>query len=289
MINCRFCGSNNYARIGYRYNKKSKIQRYFCKNCNRKFTFDNGFLHKEFKEKVITSSLDLYFNGLSLRKISNHLYSCYNIKVSYVTIYNWIIEYSRKISMTISDYILRSSYVIHADEIMINISGEWHWFWSVMCEDNRMIISSLITKARELDNAKKLFENAKQHLPYRPWKVVTDGLPAYQGAFNKCFKRRNNVNYAVTKHLRLVKFMDRINNNVMERVNGTMKDKIKIMRGFKSMEGANAIMNGFIIYYNFVRNHMTYNKTPAEIAGINLKLGKNRWGGLIKLSSDNAR
>ena len=41
-------------------------------------------------------------------------------------------------------------------------------------------------------------------------------------------------------------------------------------------------MNGFIIYYNFVRNHMTYNKTPAEVAGISLKLGRNRWKGLIK-------
>jgi len=78
--------------------------------------------------------------------------------------------------------------------------------------------------------------------------------------------------------------MDKVNNNVMERVNGTIKDKVKIMRGFKSIKGANTIMNGFIIYYNFVRNHMTYKKTPAEVAGIKLKLGRNRWEGLIRKS-----
>lgn len=288
MINCRFCGSKNYAKIGYRYNKKGKIQRYLCNNCNRKFTFDNGFLHKEFRDKVITSSLDLYFNGLSLRKISNHFYSCYNIKVSYATIYNWIIEYSRKISMTVSDYILESSDTIHADEIMINIGGEWHWFWSVLCEDNRMLISSMISKTREVQYARKLFEDAKKHLPRKPWEVVTDGMQSYQTAFRKSFWR-NDPACLSTKHVRLTRFIDKVNNNVMERVNGTMKDKIKIMRGFKSIEGANAIMNGFIIYYNFVRNHMTYNRTPAEVAGINLKLGRNKWEGLIGRSVIKAR
>lgn len=283
MIKCRFCDSKDYRKNGHRYNKKGKYQRYVCNECKRSFVVDNGFLYKEFKDKVITSCLDLYFNGLSLRKISNHLYSCYNVKVSYVTIYNWIIEYSKRISVSVSNYILNSSDKIHADEMMIGIGGEWYWLWSVMCQDNRMVISSLITKTRKVQHARKLFEDAKKHMPYRPWYIVTDGLQAYRKGISKAFWR-NKSYYRKTKHVRLVRFFDKVNNNIMERVNGTMKDKIKVMRGFKSLEGANTLMNGFIIHYNFVRNHMTYNKTPAEVAGIDLKLGRNRWEGLIQKS-----
>jgi len=88
--------------------------------------------------------------------------------------------------------------------------------------------------------------------------------------------------------VRLVKFIDKVNNNVIERVNGTIRDKVKVMRGFKSIEGANAIMSGFIVHYNFIRPHMSLNGlTPAQASGINLGLnGGNRWAELIKLAVD---
>lgn len=156
----------------------------------------------------------------------------------------------------------------------------------MLCKDNRMIISSLITKRRETFQARKLFEKAKKHMPHRPKFVVTDGLQAYRRGFRKAFWRTKK-SYNGIKHVRLVRFMDKVNNNVIERVNGTIKEKVKVMRGFKSIEGANAIMSGFIVYYNFVRNHMTYNKTPAEVAGFDLKLGRNRWRGLIQKSVKN--
>jgi transposase-like protein len=289
MIKCRFCESTNCEKNGHRYNKKGTYQRYACNQCNRSFIVDNGFLHKGFKDKIITSCLDLYFNGLSLRKISNHLYSCYSINVSYGTVYKWIIEYSERISAAISGYVVNSSKNIHADEIMISIGGEWHWFWSVLCEDNRMLTSSIITKTRDIQYARKLFEETKQHLPERPRNIITDGLPAYKRAVSKAFWR-SEKSYSGVKHVRLIKFIDKVNNNVMERVNGTMKDKIKIMRGFKSVEGANAIMSGFMIYYNFVRPHMGLDfATPAETAGINLNLGTNRWMSLINLTANSSK
>ncbi|MEA2054763.1 MAG: hypothetical protein U9O96_06630 [Candidatus Thermoplasmatota archaeon] len=36
-------------------------------------------------------------------------------------------------------------------------------------------------------------------------------------------------------------------------------------------------------YYNFIRGHSALNgKTPSEMAGIGLNLGRNRWFGLIE-------
>jgi hypothetical protein len=42
-------------------------------------------------------------------------------------------------------------------------------------------------------------------------------------------------------------------------------------------------MDGWQVYYNYIRPHQTLNGfTPAEASGINLKLGENKWLDLIE-------
>jgi hypothetical protein len=41
-------------------------------------------------------------------------------------------------------------------------------------------------------------------------------------------------------------------------------------------------MDGWLIYYNYIRRHMALGgSTPAEAAGIDTRLGRNRWQTLI--------
>lgn len=75
------------------------------------------------------------------------------------------------------------------------------------------------------------------------------------------------------------------NNNVVERLHGTVRERDKVMRGLDNDETARTFVEGFRIYYNFIRPHMALNGlTPAEKAGINLQLGQNKWLSLIKQS-----
>lgn len=47
------------------------------------------------------------------------------------------------------------------------------------------------------------------------------------------------------------------------------------------------IIDGFRIYYNFIRPHMALNgKTPAEMASIDLDLEPNKWLSLIMKASE---
>lgn len=47
------------------------------------------------------------------------------------------------------------------------------------------------------------------------------------------------------------------------------------------------LIEGFKNYYNFVRPHQGLNgKTPAEMAGLDLGLGENKWLGLIEKASE---
>ncbi len=119
----------------------------------------------------------------------------------------------------------------------------------------------------------------------RPLAVVTDGLHAYYRAFNKEFFTLKNPR---TKHVSMPRFVDKVNNNLVERLNGTVKERDKVMRGFKNEESAQQILEGFRAYYNFIRKHQSLQgKTPAEMANIDLNLKDNRWMALIKKARSN--
>ncbi len=74
------------------------------------------------------------------------------------------------------------------------------------------------------------------------------------------------------------------NNNPIERYNGKIKDRIKIIRGgFGSNQGAEYFLNLGHVVHNFVNPHQELNEgTPAEEAEIKLQLGRNKLLELIK-------
>ena len=62
-----------------------------------------------------------------------------------------------------------------------------------------------------------------------------------------------------------------------------VKERDKVMRGFKVEESAQQILEGFRAYYNFIRKHQSLKgKTPAEMANLDLGLKGNKWLELIQ-------
>ncbi len=69
----------------------------------------------------------------------------------------------------------------------------------------------------------------------------------------------------------------RENNNRIERLNGTLRERVKVTRGWKSAK--TPIAEGQRIQYNFVKPHMALmGKTPAQIAGMDI----NGWKELLE-------
>jgi transposase-like protein len=95
-----------------------------------------------------------------------------------------------------------------------------------------------------------------------PKRVTTDKLNAYLDGIELAFG-------ADTEHIQSSPFSIDSNHNVIERMQGTIKDRTKVLRGFKTVPTARLILDGFLIHYNFFRPHMSLNgKTPAEVAKI---------------------
>jgi putative transposase len=73
------------------------------------------------------------------------------------------------------------------------------------------------------------------------------------------------------------------NNNKMERLNGEVRDREKVMRGLKRQD--TPILKGYQIYHNYLRPHEGLDgRTPADANGIKIE-GDNKWVTLIQNAS----
>lgn len=101
----------------------------------------------------------------------------------------------------------------------------------------------------------------EKHKPVKKRKLVTfvcDGFENYKSAFNKLFFRVAKLVSGVPIVCR--KYGLKHNNNAIERYNGKLKDRIKVMRGeFRSFEPAAAFMGLKRIVHNFVNPHQQLN------------------------------
>jgi len=282
---CTHCGSENYTKYG----KKNGKQIYMCKDCNRRFVDNLYFERLKCNPKIICATLDLYFKGISLRKISDHLKQFYTLDIHFTTIYYWIKRYIEIMDNYVSQFKPKLGSVWQVDEMMIDIDGDWYYLWNVMDEFTRFHLASVISKERNVDKARKAFQVAKKRSHNdRHHCIVSDGLHSYKKAINKEFHtvKKETIHIGNTgirgKYYRNAKFF----NNAVERLQGTVRDRNKTQRGLKSEE--TTFVKGHQLYYNFIKPHESLNGyTPAHFANIYLNLGDKKWENLLKQSVKN--
>lgn len=274
---CRHCNSNKIIKYGNRINKrKGKTQIYKCKECCRKFTLNEGFLYTEHKGEIIIVALDLYAKNVSLRGVQDHIKQIYGTDISHVTVLRWIRKYGRMMNDYVSKLKPKSSGIWNVDETTMYFKGNHNWLWDVIDKETRFILATHLSMNRWSLHAKRTFEKAKELCEEDPIKIISDGHASYPSPIKDLF--------ANTEHVRLKSFEDKFNNNTIERFWSTIKTRTKVMRGFRSYSSARQILLYWILYYNFVRDHMSIGMTPAKASGIDLGLKENRWGSLIKKS-----
>ena len=84
---CRFCKGKNLKKYGIRRNKHTAIQRFSCSDCHKTFSMNLGFEKMKHNPKGITTAMQLYFSGESLRNVAKSL-KLLSMDVSHQTIYN---------------------------------------------------------------------------------------------------------------------------------------------------------------------------------------------------------
>jgi transposase-like protein len=271
---CIYCGSNNIKKKGLRKNKAGNIQKFYCRDCRKYFSFNIGFERMKHSPQAITSAMQLYFSGESLRNTMRSL-RLLGVEVSYRTILNWIRKYTKLMQSYVEKIVPNVSDTWRADELYVKIKGDMKYLFALMDDETRFWIAQEVADTKDRHDARMLFSRAKYLMGKQPKTLVTDGLMTYSASSMAVFPQAQH-----TRHIRLQGDM---NNNKMERLNGEIRDREKTMRGLKTKD--TSILTGYQIFHNYIRSHEGLEgKTPAEACEIKIE-GKNKWKTLIQNAS----
>jgi len=275
---CKNCDSAKIVKIG----KVNGNQRYRCKECGKTFIDNDNFAGMRTKKHIIAVAMDLYFDGMSVRKIQRQIEYIFKVKVSQVAIYKWILKYSKLVREYVDTLKADLGDVWHTDETVIKVKGKNKWFWEIIDAKTRFMVAEHLSNTRTIKDSAILFTDARNRAIKRPKIVYADGCFAYKKGFNKAFYTNKGKKTLLVQN---VGINGRVHQNMVERLHGTLKDMLRSRRGMDSETKTEAMLDGWFVCYNFLRPHSALNgKTPAEAAGIKLDL-TNRWESLIDLAT----
>jgi len=224
------------------------------RRCGKRFVRNFGFEKVKATPEAVTSALQLYFTGESLLNVQKFL-RLQGVRVSHRTVYNWIRSYVSFMEKYLDKLTPQVSDVRRADELYLKIKGNMKYVYALM------------------DDQTSGWPQSRKFL-------ITDGAPNFHDAYMR--ELRTNL-YDSSKHIKEIRMSGTVHNNKMERMNGEVRDREKVMRGLKKPE--TPIISGYQIYHNYVRSlEALEGKTPAEVCGIEVQ-GENKWLTLIQNAS----
>ncbi len=261
MINniiCKYCQSENVIKYG----KLKDVQRYFCKDCKRKFANPDAIPKMQTSIRDVADALNMYYEGMSLAEIRRNFIQQDNNYITRTSPYNWVQRFTDLAVKEAEKYKPDVGSVWVADETVIDLDGKNIWLWDIIDTKTRFLITTHMSYTRTTKDAQQLMKQAYERTGKIPRVIYTDKLRAYLDGIELIFG-------ADTEHRRGSPFDVGSNHNYIERFHGTLKERTKVMRGLHTIESARRFLDGWLVHYNFFRPHTSLrDMTPAQVAGI---------------------
>lgn len=220
---------------------------------------------------MITTCMQLYFGGESFRSVQKFL-RLQGLNVTHQTVYNWIQRYVNLMQKYLDKITPNVSGTWRTDELFLKVKGDTKYLYAIMDDSTRLWIAQQVSDTKYTEDVRPMFKDAKEIAGKKPDTIISDGAQNFHQAYVKEYR---TMAESRTQHIRHIHLEGDHNNNKMERLNGEIRDREKVMRGVKKME--TPILTGYQLFHNYFREHEGLNgKTPAEIAGIKIE-GENKW------------
>jgi putative transposase len=253
-IVCKYCQSPNVIKFG----TFQGIQRYWCKDCQRKFTELDTLPKMKTPINEIGSVLNMYYGGMPIDAIQAQLNLQHGKYLSEPAIYKWIVRFTKEAILKAKDFKPKVGNVWLADETGLNVGNRNVWFWDIIDAKSRYLLASHISVARTTEDAQILIEKAIKRAGKMPEVVITDKLRAYIDGIDLASGGR-------AAHIRSKPFTDENSTNIIERFHGTLKQRTNVIHHFRDLGTARLLSEGWLIHYNFFKEHESLdNVSPVK-------------------------
>ena len=211
-VSCSKCSSDNVKKDGKRKTQyRGKIQRYKCRECNFRFVIDEGFFRMRNHPNKITCAIDLFYKGVSTRKVQEHFQAFYSKNSTNVSIYNWIIKYSDMIGDFTDMLKVKSGREIQVDEMEYHRRQEHKkkgvskgWFIDSIDVHTRFMVNSKYFKSRGQVEIKEVLTKVRYKTEGYVTTVTTDGYTAYERVVKKTWGYNNKKGRFNVHHNKVV-------------------------------------------------------------------------------------
>src|SRR5580700_5082595 len=239
---CETCHSTDVALWGKRHNRSGAVRRYRCRTCGAYFSGVEGFQRRRADPDMIAKALDLYFRGTSFRQVADHFRQAYNLPVSPMTVYRWVTHFGKVAAEWMDAQKVATGERWHVDETVVSVDGVNQYVWNVLDADTRFLLAMHVSHNRSLTNTRAPLWKAKAASSTVPTEIFTDGMTTYPEAIKREFGRykradeprsslKNGGSKAMyTPHRRVPSIRAPESNNLVERLHGSEKDRIRPMR-----------------------------------------------------------
>ena len=259
---CPSCDATDIIKYG---KSRSGKQVFKCKPCGTKFTEGGAMPRRRIPPNVVGDAIVGFYDGLSYRDIQRQIETRYGFKPSTATPYEWVRDYVKRGRQFLSGVKANTGDLWVADEMMVRIDGHQMWLWNVMDAKTRFLLATHLSKRRTTRDAVQLFRKAKARAAKPPKRIRTNRLAAYIDGIEQVFG-------GDTRHVRTMGVRSPLHNNLSERLQGTLRERTKVMRGMETPNTAAIVMDGFMLHYNHMKpHHGLGGKTPAEVAGLEFR------------------
>ena len=284
-VQCPKCGSIRVIRFGV----SRKRQAFRCNDCQNRFRESALLKGSRYTPEMVSPTLDLYFSGTSLRKTAKILNSHFGTRMGPTSIYRWIQKFVPRITEYAQPLTPELSGDWHADEVFVRmkngINYKAHYggeakniafLWNVMDRKPRFLLASKVSTWRDVAGADRAYREALRNAGgNRSEAIYTDALKSYQtlmASLPESERPQHIAKAGIRK--------PNATNNRIERLNGTIRERTKVQRGWKNP--ASKIAEWQRIHYNFVKPHQALaGQTPAERASVGVE-GEGKWLGLLR-------
>jgi transposase-like protein len=138
--------------------------------------------------------------SISYRYISRHVFSIHQVKISHISIMNWVRKCTQLMKAYVDKLISQYQEVWSVDEMMFDVKGTapigkgyYNWIWSIIDPQTKFFIAIEISKQRKTQYAKIIFYVGKRRVQSSPSYIITDALLAYKSALKNEFDSRRTA------------------------------------------------------------------------------------------------
>ena len=259
-VNCPKCGSPKVVRAG----KQGSHQRYLCRDCGSKFRADGITKGHRYADETVAQAIGSFFSGMSYKSISKLIRDPYDTsKPSKSTLYDWVYRYSTGANDILRKYPATTGGHWAADEIEYKIKDQDRkfWMWVVIDKKTRYLLAIHLAWSKDAEQTKQVLRKALAVAASPPAKITTDRALSYYPAIRSVMPE--------TRHIESRGIRSYVNNNLCEGVNGSIRQRTKVLRGINDIATAQIMRDGWRLHYNFFRDHEGINnQTPARAAKI---------------------